>query len=253
MLFRTGRIVLISMLMLCLSLTAVAQESTPDEARVWDGKSRYNILVMGLDRRPDEGERLTRTDMIMVVSYDPQEPRLGILRMPRDMRFAVPGTDDLQRVNSVIVLAEENQPGTGIQTMVDTVQVNLGMYIDAYILFDFDAFITLVDALDGIEINVPYQIVDNTFPDMNYRFDPLRLNPGVQTLDGYDTLRYARTRHGDNDYVRGERQLQVIDAIRDRLQNREVLQALVAAAPALLDDLDGHLYTNMRPESTVFI
>lgn len=248
--------VLLSVLFLILALLPgqilQAQEIDLDPAREWDGETRYTVLVVGMDRRPDEGDRLTRTDVVMVVSYVPQEPRLGILKLPRNLHFVLPD-GSLEQLSSIVVLSELDDEGSGFATLVETVQLNLGMYIDAVVALDFDAFITLVDAIGGITINVETLINDRTFPDMNYRFDPLYLTPGTYDFDGYDALRYARTRHGDNEYVRGQRQLQVILAIRDKLQSPALLQNLVSGAPDLFEDLEDHIYTNLPPEQAVLL
>jgi LCP family protein required for cell wall assembly len=90
----------------------------------------------------------------------------------------------------------------GGQLAVDTIQYNLGVRVDYYVLVEFDAFITLVDEIGGIDINVPYEIYDPEYPDMNYGYDPLYIPAGFQHMDGELALKYARTRHGDNDFER---------------------------------------------------
>lgn len=221
----------------------------------WDGKSRFNILVLGMDRRPGARDNLNvRTDAMMLVSYDPKNQHIGILDVPRDMFFAVMGMDeDLLRANTLLVEGESISEDCGPFFAMETFQLNLGMYVDAYLAFDFTAFTEFVDAIGGITIDVPYVINDPTYPDMNYGYAPLFIAAGEQKMDGRKALAYARTRHGDNDYLRGERQLLVVSAIEDRLTNPFVLDDLITNLPQLLGILNGHFYSNLPPEQLAFL
>lgn len=239
----------ISFLLLFSVFAAAAQQS---ERPAWDGVSRFTVLIMGLDRRPSESPTLSyRTDAIMLASFDPQRQHIGVLSIPRDTFFALPDTGELVRLNTLLVRGEARQEGAGPLLAVNTLQYNLGMYIDAYLVFDFEAFTTLIDAVGGVQVEVNYAIIDETFPDMNYGYDPLRLRPGVYTFNGRDALRYARTRHGDNDYLRVQRQLQVVSSLRDRLMSPGVLPGLLPQAEALMKRLDGHIYTDLHVEEAL--
>ena len=77
----------------------------------------------------------------------------------------------------------------------------------------------LVDAVGGIDINVPYNIVDNAFPTSDYGTTSVRFDAGQQHMDGETALIYARTRHQDDDYRRAERQQQVIGVLSRKLVN----------------------------------
>lgn len=236
-------------------VSAQADACDRTERASWDGESRFNILVMGMDRRPGARDNLNaRTDAMMLVSYDPQNNHLGILDIPRDMHFAVLNMrDDLIRVNTLMVEGESLEEGCGPFFAMETFQLNLGMYVDAYIAFDFVAFIDFVDSIGGVTVNVPSRISDPNFPDMNYGVDALYLSAGRQEMNGSTALAYARTRHGDNDYLRGERQLDVVLGIREQLGDARVIQELVANLPNLVNSLDGHFYSNLPPEQLSFL
>jgi LCP family protein required for cell wall assembly len=221
----------------------------------WDGQSRFNILVLGMDRRPGARDNLNaRTDVLMLVSYDPQNHHIGVLDIPRDMFFAVMGMDeDLMRVNTLMVEGESIQSDCGPFFAMETFQLNLGMYVDAYLAFDFIAFTEFIDSIGGVTVDVPTLINDPEYPNMNYGVDPLFIAAGVQQMDGHTALAYARTRHGDSDYLRGERQLQVVNAVRERLSDPSILQDLVANLPQILNILNGHFYSNLPPEQLAFL
>lgn len=227
-------------------------QSTP--APVWDGVSRFNVLVLGLDNRPTEGVSLqSRTDVVMLASFNPKTGEVGILSIPRDMHFATPETGILQRVNTLMLLGERQAVNNGPLYAMNVIGYNLGMTIDAYIAFDFYAFQRLIDSLGGVTIELTYSISDPEFPDMNYRYDPFYLPRGIHVLNGYDALRFARTRHGDNDYLRGQRQLQVLLGVYTKLKDIPTLQAFLNQTPALVNDLNGHIFSNLSPQDMLSI
>ncbi len=219
---------------------AVAAEPTADPAlgqftlQPWDGQERFTILVMGWDRRPeDPPDAAYRTDTMMLVSLDPVTHSMGILSIPRDLYVNIPGYNQLQRVNSAYVLGELRQPGYGHQLAMETVMNNLGIRVHDYLIVDFSAFIALIDAIGGIDVDVPYTINDTQYPDMYYGYDPFYISAGPHHLDGATALKYARTRHTGNDFRRAERQQQILFAVRDRILNFSNLPQLLISAPTI--------------------
>lgn len=229
-----------------LSIVPISAQDDEPESSAWDGESRFTVLVLGIDRRPSEGNTISvRTDVVMLVSIDPVTEKVGILVIPRDTHMTPPGADNFVRVNSLMVVGETLQEGYGPYYVMDTVQYNLGIYIDRYIVFDFEAFITIVDALGGIEITTEYNIYDQDYPDMNYGYDLFSLRAGTHLLNGYDALRFARTRHTDNDFMRGSRQLQVVRAIFNRVSDGGLLPSLIMRAPELFETIEDDVYSDL--------
>lgn len=210
----------------------------------WDGQSRYTVLMMGLDRRPNETGLTYRTDTMILVSLDPTSKRIGILSIPRDLYVAFPGYPARQRVNSAMVIGEGNGIG-GPQFTMQTLQYNLGIRIHDYLVVDFKAVTDVVDAIGGIEVTIDYNIYDPAYPDMNYGYDPFYLEAGTHLLDGRNALKFARTRHGDSDIERARRQQQVIYAVRDRVLSLNMLPQLILQAPALLSSMENNVYTSI--------
>lgn len=219
----------------------------------WDGNSRFTVLVVGLDRRPGETGLAFRTDTMMLVSIDPDAHSLGILSIPRDLYVEVPGYSELQRINTPMVLGELRQPGYGPQLMMQTVQYNLGIRVHDYVVADFKAFIALVDAIGGIDVNLTYNISDPIYPDMYYGYDPFYLQAGDHHLDGATALKFARTRHGSSDFQRAQRQQQVIFAIRDRVLNLQMLPQLIVQAPTLLNELSQDVSTGLTVDQMIHL
>ncbi len=176
-----------------------------------------DIVVMGLDSRGNEGA-VTRTDSVIVVGVQPSNLTINLLSIPRDIFINTPGYG-LQRINTINVLGELDESGSGPQLLSDAIEMSFGIGTDRYMRLDFQAFTSLVDAVGGITIDVPYLVVDNMFPTADYGIMSVRFEEGRQQMNGETALIYARTRHQDDDYRRAERQQQVVNALSRKLVN----------------------------------
>lgn len=186
---------------------------------------RVNVLVMGIDRRPGDAF-ISRTDTMIIMSINPADNTAVMLSVPRDLYVQIPG-HSRNRINTAFVFgAQGNNPAAGAELAMETVEYNLGVPIDHYLMVDFSAVIRGVDALGGIDVDVPFEIYDPTYPDMNYGYDPLHIPAGRQHFDGEMALKYARTRHVDNDFGRAMRQQQVILAVRSKILSLGVTELL---------------------------
>jgi LCP family protein required for cell wall assembly len=217
------------------------------EARAAD--ERTNILVMGIDRRPGESF-ISRTDSMMLISIDPQGETASILSIPRDLYTVIPGYG-LDRINTAYVYGSSaDNPAAGAALAMSTVEYNLGVPVDHYVLVDFSAVTKGIDALGGVDLYVPYDINDPTYPDMDYGYDPLFIPAGLQHMDGQTALKYARTRHVDNDFGRGARQQQVLLAAREKALGLGIT-GLLARAPELFQRVEQGIRTDLSLEQLV--
>jgi anionic cell wall polymer biosynthesis LytR-Cps2A-Psr (LCP) family protein len=133
---------------------------------------------------------------------------------------------------------------------MSTVEYNLGVPVDHYVLVDFSAVTKTIDTLGGIDIIVPFDINDPTYPDMDYGFDPLFIPAGLQHMDGQTALKYARTRHVDNDFGRASRQQQVLLSARDKALGLGIA-GLLARAPELYARVEQGIRTDLSLDQLV--
>ncbi|MCH7812258.1 MAG: LCP family protein [Chloroflexi bacterium] len=181
-------------------------------------EGRINILVMGLDRRPDEGTIPTRTDSIFILTIDPQTKTAGILSMPRDLYVEIPnrsgGGFHKDRINSVWYKGETlGYDGGGPKLLRQVMERNLGVEIHHYLIVDFEAFVDVIETLGGIDVFVPERVSDPVFLALERQDrSPVVFNVGLQHMDGPRALAYARIRYGSSDLERVERQQRVIFA-----------------------------------------
>ncbi len=217
----------------------------------WEGTERVNVLVMGIDQRENE-QGPWRTDTMMVLTLDPVSMTGGMLSIPRDLWVPIPGYEEA-RINQAHFLGEVyDYPGGGPALAVKTTQYNLGVPIHYYGRFNFSAFEELVDLIGGIDIYVPEDINDPTYPDEAYGHDPFYIEAGQQHLDGEMALKYARTRHSlGGDFDRAKRQQQVIMAIFERITQPDMLPELAANAPELWQTLQGAVVTDLTLDQII--
>jgi LCP family protein required for cell wall assembly len=194
--------------------------------------ARLNILLLGLDRRPQETTDATRSDTMILVTIYPPGRYVGMLSIPRDLYVTVPGGYP-DRINTAYFYAEVRQPGSGPAAAMQTVRSNFGVNVDRYVRVDLAGFARIVDALGGIDLNVPQRLEDDAYPTYDYGITTVIFEAGPQHMDGEQALAYARIRHGSSDLQRAARQQLVLEAIFKRLVQPSAWPRLPATALAL--------------------
>jgi len=214
----------------------------------WDGKSRVNILLMGLDYRDWEAGDVPRTDTMILFTLDPITKSAGMLTIPRDMWVNIPGFE-YAKINTAYFLGEVNKlPGGGPALAVKTVEQFLGVPINFYAQVDFNSFVEFIDEIGGLTMHIKEEIkVDPIGPG-----NTVILEPGVQPISGAVALAYARNRYTEgDDFDRSKRQIEVIMAIRDKVLNVYSLPKLITKAPALYQSLSSGIKTNLSLQQTI--
>ncbi len=193
-------------------------------------EGQVSILVMGLDRRPHEGNAITRTDSMFILTIDKASKNAGILGIPRDSWVEVPfrqgeGFDEA-RVNTIFNRGETfGYDGGGAGLVKTVIEHNFGISIDHYIIIDFDGFIDVIDELGGIDVYVTEEVYDPTFSrtELPGDFSPLYFEVGEHHMDGATALDFSRTRYGNSDLDRIQRQQQIIFAVIDKALERKLV------------------------------
>ncbi|MGQ0602671.1 MAG: LCP family protein [Anaerolineales bacterium] len=176
---------------------------------------RTNILLLGVDRRPEESF-VSRTDTMMLMTINAPGNYVGLLSIPRDLWVTLPSGAE-GRINTAHFLAEANLPGSGPAAAMQTVHANFGVEVHRYARLDFNGFVRIVDAVGGIELDIPRPLIDDAYPTDDYGVQRVEFEAGKQWLTGERALQYARIRHGSSDFQRAERQAAVIEAFMARL------------------------------------
>lgn len=225
--------------------SSAPQADLPDP---WDGASRVNILVMGLDYADWEKDRSgpARSDTMVVLTIDPQTKTGGMISIPRDMWVSIPGFD-YGRINTAYFLGDSYKlPGGGPVLAAKTVEQFLGVPIHYYGQVDFMTFVYLINQIGGIDVYIDKKIkIDPIGPGA----DDVVLPVGLKHLDGMRALAYARQRYGNKgDVDRAIRTQKVIMAIRDKFVNPANFPGFVASAPGIYQTVQSGIKTNMSLE-----
>lgn len=169
-----------------------------------------------------------------------------MMSVPRDLIVTIPGYGE-NKVNAAYFFGEYfKEPGGGPALALRTLSKFFNVAIDYYVTVNFEGFRTIVDTIGGVNIDVPYELDDYQYPSDD-EGDPfgilhVHFDEGWQHMDGKTALRYARTRHADNDFARSKRQLQVILAIRQKALSLDLLPSV----PSIMDQLGGMVQTNIH-------
>jgi LCP family protein required for cell wall assembly len=238
--------------------TPVPQQSAPTLVPSGGaaGRGGMTLLLMGIDQRPgvEDNQQAYRTDSLIVVNIDPTGKQAAILAIPRDLLVSIPGFGEAERINTANFLGELNAyPGGGPALAAATVERNLGIHIDHYVLVNFDAFLSVANVLapNGTEVCIDRPIEDPNYPDNAYGFIQVEFAEGCQRLDAERLLQYARIRHSDGDFDRSRRQLDIIRALfQEATQTGSITHAL-SQLPTLWETLSGAFRTDLSLDQLV--
>lgn len=178
------------------------------EVKVEPAQDNVSILILGVDDSEDRGQGAdnSRTDALLLATLNNKTKTVKLLSIPRDSYVYIPKVGYKDKINHAHARG-------GSLASIETVEELFDIPIDYYMRVNFNAFIDIVDALGGIEAEVPYAMLEKDEFDRN----TVNLQPGLQTLDGREALALARTRKQDNDIERGKRQQEIIQAIASKV------------------------------------
>jgi LCP family protein required for cell wall assembly len=226
----------------------------------WGNDGRFDLLLLGSDAGRDRWSR--RMDVMLLVEIDVATGKVAMIGLPRNLvnapfppgaaHDAVPCGCFSQMLNGLYVEATvvhpDRWPGTGAVAGIGAVRATVseltGRPIDAVLVADLWGMLKVVDAMGGIDINVPASVYDATYPDPVFGKIELYIPKGQQHLDGRLALAYARSRHQDSDYGRMGRQQTLLLAIREQIGPKTILNA-----PDLFNAAKGFTWTDLPRSS----
>ncbi|MFA1643315.1 LCP family protein [Chryseomicrobium imtechense] len=189
------------------SFEALADRANGSELREEEVEpltDNVSILFVGIDdsEKRSEGQDSSRSDALMVATLNNEEKSIKLVSIPRDSYVYIPEVGYEDKITHAHAYGDT-------RASIETVEELLDIPIDYYVKMNFNAFIDTVDALGGVNVDVPY---DHLELDENDQYT-VELKEGRQLLDGREALALARTRKLDNDIERGKRQQMILEAI----------------------------------------
>jgi len=234
---------------------APAPEITPE-------KGVYNTVLLGYGGVGHAGSLLT--DSIIVVHVNTNKKTAAIISIPRDLW--VSGNHKINAEASI----------NGFQNEGGVIKDVTGLPTDYFVSIDFSGFVKLIDNLGGITVTVPKTFDDPFYPiaglendtcgktaeeinalknkyssyqletQFTCRYERLHFDMGPANLDGSTALKFVRSRHGDSDFGRSERQFAVLKGILAKLVSLRALDK----TNQTVDTLSKIVRTNLSIKAT---
>jgi polyisoprenyl-teichoic acid--peptidoglycan teichoic acid transferase len=227
------------------------------QTRFMGDGSRVNLLIMGYGGGNHPGANLT--DSMTVISFNTKDGATTLISVPRDIWVQVPpGSGNYSKLNTAYQDGISNgyhgvaaSPAAGGAEAARKVSDVLGMPVNYWLTINFSGFRSLVDALGGVDVNVPvgwsaqYPRSDDQQHPPGY--ETITFKTGMQHMSGERAIEYARARYitspasEGSDFARSARQQLLIHAIVDRMRSITGAPGLLAAMNALQQTIYSNL------------
>jgi polyisoprenyl-teichoic acid--peptidoglycan teichoic acid transferase len=213
---------------------------------------RVNILIMGYGGSGHDGAYLT--DSMVVMSLMPQSHHTTLISVPRDLWIQYPpNSGNYNKINAIYPVASKSNadPVAGGDAVAQKVSLVTGLDVKYWMTINFAGFRDFINAIGGIDVNVPDTFTANYPKNDDATIDPnwkkVHFAKGLQHMDGETAIEYARARYVlDNpaegtDFARSARQQLIMKAALSKLKDWHTWPSFFGA----LDALKHTIYTNL--------
>ena len=217
--------------------TTVPEETEPPLPE----KYITNIMLVGQNWREDEQNKLS--DTMILCSINRKTKTMTMVSFLRDLYVPLPAYaghgPGRNRINVCYALGSSWKRSSigGMEMLALCIEQNFGIHVDHTIEVSFESFPKIIDGFGGIEVDVTEAEARYMTKEIGYIGD---IEPGFQTLDGMETLAYARIRKIDGDRQRAARQRTVITALVEKCRNlnlAEINKAAEYVLPCIITDM----------------
>ena len=188
-------------------------------------KEPFVIYLSGVDTRGELTEN-ARSDVNILAAVNPVTKRVALINTPRDYYVDLAGTDSKDKLTHAGLY--------GVETSMATLGNLYGVNVDHYIRINFAGFISIIDALGGVDVYSDQAFTSVGSPGY---YDPTTFVEGWNHLDGKSALAFARERHAfaSGDIQRGINQMKVIDAMLNKIKSPALLMGFSKIMDAAAD------------------
>ena len=188
-------------------------------------KEPFVIYLSGVDTRGELTEK-ARSDVNILAAVNPVTKRVVLINTPRDYYVDLAGTSDKDKLTHAGLY--------GVETSMETLGNLYGVNVDHYIRINFAGFISIIDALGGVDVYSDQAFTSVGSPGY---YDPTTFVEGWNHLDGKAALAFARERHAfaSGDIQRGINQMKVIDAMLNKIKSPALLMGFSKIMDAAAD------------------
>lgn len=224
------------------STLAKGKTKTIDELRTtnpFKGNQPLHILIFGIDKTATTDmsaeENPTRSDVVMLFTIDPVQKRAQLLSLPRDTYIHVPGHEGKTKLGHAYAYG-------GYELAAETVEEFMDISVDYHAIVNYDAVRRLVDAVGGIEVDIPFDYkYEDTYVVPNLKID---FKKGKQILKGKDAVNYLRIRkiYKNQDIDRIQAQQGFLMSIFEKMKS----PVMLFKVPELIDILKDNVETDLN-------
>ena len=192
----------------------------------------FYMLLIGIDKSWDRAESAEygaddaayRTDSILLARIDPSNKQVTLVSIHRDTLVDFGSDGGKQKINAAYPIGaakkDKGEDTSGAAYTVETISKFAGVPITHYAEIDFDQFVSVVDTIGGIDVNVPVDVIDPKYTGAD-------IKAGQQTINGEQALQLCRARHaydkyGDGDVYRAANQRMVIGTILKKILQSDI-------------------------------
>ena len=188
-------------------------------------KESFVIYLSGVDTRGELTEN-ARSDVNILAAVNPVTKRVALVNTPRDYYVDLAGTSSKDKLTHAGLY--------GVETSMETLGNLYGVNVDHYIRINFAGFISIIDALGGVDVYSDQAFTSVGSPGY---YDPTTFVEGWNHLDGKSALAFARERHAfaSGDIQRGINQMKVIDAMLNKIKSPALLMGFSKIMDAASD------------------
>ena len=188
-------------------------------------KEPFVIYLSGVDTRGELTEN-ARSDVNILAAVNPVTKRVALVNTPRDYYVDLAGTSSKDKLTHAGLY--------GVETSMETLGNLYGVNVDHYIRINFAGFISIIDALGGVDVYSDQAFTSVGSPGY---YDPTTFAEGWNHLDGKSALAFARERHAfaSGDIQRGINQMKVIDAMLNKIKSPALLMGFSKIMDAASD------------------
>ena len=188
-------------------------------------KEPFVVYLSGVDNRGELTEN-ARSDVNILAVVNPVTKQAALINTPRDYYVDLAGTESKDKLTHAGLY--------GVETSMATLGNLYGVDVDHYIRINFAGFISIIDAIGGVDVYSDQAFTSVGSPGY---YDPTTFAEGWNHLDGKSALAFARERHAfkTGDIQRGINQMKVIDAMANKLKSPTLLMSFSKLMDAATD------------------
>ena len=188
-------------------------------------KEPFVVYLSGVDNRGELTEN-ARSDVNILAVVNPVTKQAALINTPRDYYVDLAGTESKDKLTHAGLY--------GVETSMATLGNLYGVDVDHYIRINFAGFISIIDAVGGVDVYSDQAFTSVGSPGY---YDPTTFAEGWNHLDGKSALAFARERHAfaSGDIQRGINQMKVIDAMMNKIKSPTVLMSFSKLMDAVSD------------------